>query len=175
MAPGSRSRGAWALQVDAGFAYPVLLVAVAVLGLGLARLGPMWEEADRRDREQELLRVGKLYAEALDRARRESPGGAGRYPERLEDLLLDTRFVGTRRHLRRLYPDPLQPSRPWGVVRDAGGAIIAVYSQDSRRPLQRVASDHGPASLPAAERYSDWMFGPRQLLKSASSRQPASP
>jgi type II secretory pathway pseudopilin PulG len=151
---------------SSGFTYPVLLVVVAVLGLGLARIGPMWEEAAKRDREQELLRVGELYAQALASARRDSPGGEGAYPSRLEDLLLDTRFVGTRRHLRRLLPDPLQPGRPWGLVRDARGAIIGVYSQDQRQPLAVVALDRGPVSLPAAAHYSDWVFGPRELLQS---------
>jgi type II secretory pathway pseudopilin PulG len=147
-----------------GFTYLVLLVVVAALGLGLAKIGPLWEEAARRDREQELLRVGESYAQALADARRESPGGDGAYPARLEDLLLDTRFVGTRRHLRRLLPDPLQPGRPWGVVRDARGAIIGVYSQDQRQPLAVVGLERGPVSLRPATRYSDWVFGPRELL-----------
>ncbi len=150
-----------------GFTYPVLLVVVAVLGLGLAKIGPLWEEAVRRDREQELLRVGELYAQALAEARRESPGGDGAYPSRLEDLLLDTRFVGTRRHLRRLLPDPLLPGRPWGLVRDARGAIIGVYSQDQRQPMAMVGLERGPVSLPPANRYSDWIFGPRELLITA--------
>lgn len=159
----------------AGFTYPVLLVVVAVLGLGLAKLGPMWEQAAWREREQELLRVGELYAQALASARRESPGIDGAYPSRLDDLLLDPRVVGTRRHLRRLYPDPLEPGRPWGLVRDARGAIIGVYSQDPRPPLARVAMERGVVSLPAAERYADWIFGPRELLNTAPRRPAAAP
>jgi type II secretory pathway pseudopilin PulG len=160
---------------SAGFTYPVLLVAVAILGLGLAKLGPLWDESARRDREQELLRVGELYAQALADARKDSPGGEGAYPARLEDLLLDTRFVGTRRHLRRLYPDPLQPGRPWGLVRDARGAIIGVYSQDLRQPMALVALERGPVSLPAANRYSDWIFAPRDLLHTMPGRATLTP
>ena len=167
---GSLARAAPAAcaRAGGGFAYPVLLVVVAVLGLGLARLGPLWEQADRREREQELLRVGELYAQALASARRDAPGGASGYPGRLEDLLLDTRFVGTRRHLRRLYADPLNPARPWGLLRDRQGAIIGVYSQDERPPLAQVPLVRGPVSLPAARRYADWVFGPAELLGSAN-------
>ncbi len=150
-----------------GFTYPMLLVVVAVLGLGLARLGPVWEQADRRERERELMRVGELYAIALASARREAPGSQAGYPARLEDLVLDARFAGTRRHLRRLYPDPLQPGRPWALVRDSQGAIIGVHSQDTRQPLTQVAVERGLLSLPVASRYSDWIFGPKELLAAA--------
>jgi type II secretory pathway pseudopilin PulG len=149
----------------AGFSYIVLLVVVALIGLGSARVGVAWEHADRREREQELLRIGQLYADALRRARLDTPGSSRGYPARLEDLLLDARFVGTRRHIRRLYPDPLAPARPWGLIRDEHGAIIAVYSQDERQPLTQVQIISEVVALPAgAASYADWKFMPRQQV-----------
>lgn len=148
-----------------GFTYLTLLVVVALLGLALARLGPLWADAEQRDREQELLRIGALYAQALDSYRHAAPGSRGGYPPSLEELLLDTRFVGTRRHLRRLYADPMKPTRPWGLVRDADGGIVGVYSQDERRPLLRLPQAHGIVDLPVADHYAHWVFQPRRRVE----------
>jgi len=146
-----------------GLTYVTVLVLVALMGLGLAKWGPLWAERAQREREQDLLRVGTLYASAVESYWRASPGSARQYPKRLEDLLLDTRYVGTQRHLRRLYADPLQPNRPWGLVRDSDGRIRGVYSQDVRKPFARAAREIGNVRLPDASRYSDWLFTPKDL------------
>lgn len=144
-----------------GFTYVTVMAVVALVGIGLAALGPLWANEAQRDREQELLRIGGLYSEAIASYYNASPGNAKRYPAQLEDLLLDTRFVGTQRHLRRLYPDPLAPGRAWGLVRAADGGVQGVFSLDTRAPFLRAARDLGPTSLPAAQRYSDWKFAPK--------------
>jgi type II secretory pathway pseudopilin PulG len=141
-----------------GFSYVAVLAMVALMGLGLAAVGPLWAEEARREREDELLRIGRLYAEAIARYQKASPGSAKRYPPTLEVLLMDTRFVGTVRHLRTLYPDPLQPSRPWGLVRDADGGIRGVFSQSDAPPLRTVPVVLGAVTLAPAARYSDWQF-----------------
>lgn len=147
---------------QSGFTYVSIMVLVALLGLGLAMLGPLWAEEAQREREQDLLRVGELYAKAIDAYVRSSPGSQKRHPLRLEDLLLDTRYVGTQRHLRKLYADPLQPSRPWGLLRAADGGIRGVFSQDARLPFARAPLELASARLPAASRYSDWVFAPKE-------------
>jgi len=144
-----------------GFTYVMLLVAIALVGAALAALGPMWAEQAQREREQELLRVGELYARAIQTYRESSPGSLKRYPTTLGDLLLDTRFVGTRRHLRRLYADPLDPQRPWGLVRAADGGVAGVYSLDPRQPWRRNLLVNDVLELPAATRYDDWKFTPK--------------
>jgi type II secretory pathway pseudopilin PulG len=141
-----------------GFTYVMVMAAVALVGLGLATLGPMWAESAQREHEQELLRVGTLYAEAIAAYRAQAPGSAKQYPHDLESLTLDNRFVGTKRHLRRLYADPLKPSRPWGLIRAADGGIRGVFSQDERAPLLRTGRDLGATVLMPATRYSDWKF-----------------
>ena len=80
------------------------------------------------------------------------------YPLRLNDLLADTRMVGTVRYLRKLYADPLDPARPWGLVLDGTGRVQGIYSQSVEAPLRVEALDLGSATLPAAQRYSDWKF-----------------
>jgi type II secretory pathway pseudopilin PulG len=141
-----------------GFSYVAVLAMVALMGLGLAAIGPLWAEEARRDREEDLLRIGQLYVEAIVRYQKASPGSAKRFPPTLEVLLMDTRFVGTVRHLRTLYADPLNPSRPWGLVRDADGGIRGVFSQSDAAPLRTVPLQLGSVTLAPAARYADWQF-----------------
>ncbi len=145
-----------------GFTYLTVMALVALLGLGLAAIGPMWADAAQREREQELLRVGQLYAQAIGSYRASSPGSVKRYPAQLADLLQDTRFVGTRRHLRKLYADPLNPARQWGLIRAPDGGVAGVYAQDERLPFVRAAQQVGVVQLTAAQRYSDWKFMPKE-------------
>lgn len=143
---------------ERGFTLPMVLVVLATCMLGLALAGPIWAQQVRREREQELLRIGRLYAEAIASYRDASPGSAKQYPRLLEDLLLDTRFVGIRRHLRRLYEDPMNPGQAWGVIRDADQRILGVYSQSADTPLRRVPVTLGLLRLGPAAHYSDWKF-----------------
>jgi type II secretory pathway pseudopilin PulG len=142
---------------ECGFAYVAVLALLALMGIGLAAVGPLWAEESRREQEDELLRVGQLYAEAIARYHGVSPGSAKRYPETLEQLLMDTRFVGTVRHLRSLYADPVS-GRPWGLVRDADGGIRGVFSRSEAPPLRTVPIVVGAVTLAPASRYSQWQF-----------------
>jgi type II secretory pathway pseudopilin PulG len=141
-----------------GFGYVAVLAMVALMGVGGAAIGPLWAEEARREREVDLLRVGRLYAEAIARYQKAAPGSAKRYPPTLEVLLMDTRFAGTVRHMRTLYADPLDPSRPWGLLRDADGGIRGVYSQSEAVPLRTALLQLGAVTLAPAARYSDWQF-----------------
>lgn len=145
-----------------GFTYLTVMALVAILGLGLAAIGPMWADAAQREREQELLRVGELYAKAIGNYRASSPGSVKRHPAELGDLLQDNRFVGTRRHLRKLYADPLNPARSWGLIRAPDGGVAGVYAQDERLPFVRTGLQVGVVQLAPAQRYSDWKFMPKE-------------
>ena len=100
-----------------GATYVWLLAAGTIAGLALAKVGMAWEETAQRVREEELLRVGQAYAQAIDRYRRWSPGYRKDFPPDLPSLLEDRRFLVPVRHLRELYSDPLDPQRPWLLVR----------------------------------------------------------
>lgn len=144
-----------------GFTYVWVLMTVAILAIGLAAIGPIWHDEVKREREKDALRVGQLYAQAIASYYKSSPGSEKRYPPTLEALLLDTRFVGTYRHLRRLYDDPLLPGRSWGLVRGPDGGIRGVYSQSAETPLRREPLDLGVTVLSAASKYSEWLFVPK--------------
>lgn len=143
-----------------GFTLVWVLTALALFSLGLAAIGPIWSEQVRRDREDELLRVGRLYADAIASYRASSPGTLKQWPTVLEDLVLDTRFAGTRRHLRRLYADPLQPELAWGLVKAPGGGVMGVYSTSDEKPLRQRDVRAGALRLPQADRYDQWKFTP---------------
>jgi type II secretory pathway pseudopilin PulG len=142
---------------ERGFTYVAVIAMVALMGIGLAALGPVWAEETRREREDELLRIGSLYADAIGAYYEASPGSAKRYPPTLEALTEDTRFVGTMRHLRVAYLDPMT-GQPFALLRRGDGGIVGVHSTSRERPLRTVAVSLGAVTLVAAERYADWHF-----------------
>lgn len=141
-----------------GFTLVGLMVVLVVLMLGMAQAGTWWSQDAKRDREQELLRVGATYAAALASYYGRSPGSVKQYPDALSELLRDSRYIGTVRHLRELYPDPLDPSRPWGLVRDERGGIVGVFSRSGDTPLLRKPVMAGIVSLQSSSRYDEWKF-----------------
>lgn len=141
-----------------GYTFVAVLVLLALVSLGLSFAGPTWSQQSQRDRERELLRVGVLYARALASYRDVSPGSLKMTPDTLDALLLDARFLGVMRHLRKLYPDPVNPGQPWGLVRDRAGHIIGVHSLSSELPQAQGRVVLDDRILPPARRYSDWVF-----------------
>ena len=142
---------------SAGFTYVWLLLAVAFMAAGLAAVAEVATTAMRRDKEADLLFVGDQFARAIALYRASSPG-AQQYPQRLDDLLADKRFPNVRRHLRRVYPDPMTGSADWGLVRGPGGGIVGVYSRSTTKPLKTANFPKGYEGFADAARYADWRF-----------------
>jgi type II secretory pathway pseudopilin PulG len=141
-----------------GFAYLGVLFAVALVGVSLAATGTLWQLEQRRERERELLFVGHQFRSAVESYYRQTPGPIKAYPRRLDDLLRDTRYPNTVRHLRRLYRDPMTGEARWGLVRAADGGINGVYSLSDGAPIKVAnfgARDHG---FGGKAQYSDWRF-----------------
>ncbi len=157
-----------------GFTYIALLIAVAVMGVWLAGTASVWHLRVQRDKEQELLYVGHQFRQAIERYANSSVGNARRYPLRLEDLLLDERFLQKRRHLRRIYPDPMTGEAEWGLIRLADGQIIGVHSLSTDEPVKKAGFDIGDMGFTGKSSYSQWVFlvtasgsRPRQLVPGA--------
>lgn len=140
-----------------GFTYLGLMFLVAVIGIGLAQAGAVWQTEVQREREAELLFIGEQYALAIGSYYENTPGGVRQYPPALEDLLRDPRFPETRRHLRRIYSDPVTGGAEWGVVR-IGGRITGVYSQSRQHPLKTADFPSAWAAFASSESYADWQF-----------------
>lgn len=143
-----------------GYTYLFVLFAVAVLGLVSAQAGLVWQAVAQREREAELLAIGVEMARALARYRGETPAGQSPMPTRLEQLVEDQRFPTPRRHLRRIYRDPLTGRAEWGVVK-TGDVIVGVHSLSKMAPLRRedLPLELGNAAK-SATMYSEWVFQP---------------
>ena len=142
---------------SAGFTYVWVLLAVAFMAAGLAAVAEVAATAMRRDKEAELLFVGDQFARAIVLYRASSPGSP-QYPQRLEDLLADKRVPNMRRHLRRVYADPMTGSADWGLVRGPGGGIVGVYSRATTRPLKTANFPKGYEPFANAASYAEWRF-----------------
>lgn len=140
-----------------GFTLLGLLFLVAVLGVGLAALGTVWETVNQREKEAELLFVGDQYRRALASYNRLGPGGEKHYPRKLEDLLRDPRFPNTVRHLRRLWTDPISGGG-WVLVRDVEGGIQGVHSPSDKVPRKTANFPGEDAAFEGAGSYADWVF-----------------
>jgi type II secretory pathway pseudopilin PulG len=158
MEPRMRPGDALTPRHQRGYGFVAILLLLAVVSLGLSSVSSSWSTEARRDKEQQLIRIGQLYVQALERYRRVSPGTDKRLPMELDELLLDQRFVGTVRHLRRLYPDPVSMGQAWGVIRSDDGRIQGVYSLSQEEPLIKGTVARPGLRLAAAARYSDWKF-----------------
>jgi type II secretory pathway pseudopilin PulG len=143
---------------QAGFTYVGLLIAVAVLGVGLAAIGQVWSTAATREKERELVFIGNEYRNAIMNYYAATPAGLIRYPRTLQDLLEDRRTPALKRHLRRIYPDPITGGDAWGFVPAPDGGIAGVYSRSEQRPLKIAGFIGLDARFEDAERYSDWKF-----------------
>ena len=141
-----------------GFTYVALLVAVATIGAGAAALGELWSQAERRERERELLFIGKEFREAVRRYYEATPGPAKSYPQHLEDLLRDQSFPKPRSHLRKMYRDPTTGKAQWAVVESPQGGIMGVHSLSQAQPLKTGGFYGEDMALEGATRYSEWLF-----------------
>ena len=157
-----------------GFAYVMLLIAIALIGVAASASLSLGASMARRDAERQLLAVGLEYQQAL-RSYAGVPMATvvptvARGPRELEDLLKDPRVLGTKRHLRQLYADPLTGRNDWAVIRDAGGYISGIHSTAAGQPIQTIGFELPLGSLEGAERYSGWIFGLPQAIKASGVR-----
>jgi len=132
----------------------LLLVLVAVSALAGAEV---WATSVQREREEQLLFVGEQYRKAIESYWRATPGRVKALPNSLAVLLEDDRFPMPVRHLRRLYPDPLDPQADWGLVKIDSG-IAGVYSSSTATPLKRSGFPVRYAHFEDAKDYRQWSF-----------------
>lgn len=138
-----------------GYAYLYLLFSIALLAVTAVGMGSLEHLARTRQEERELIRIGHEFRAALLSYRRANP--VRQFPLALEDLLEDTRNGPMRRHLRKMYVDPVARTSEWGLFRQAN-QIIGVYSLAERKPLKQAGFDEEDSDFEGASRYSDWKF-----------------
>jgi type II secretory pathway pseudopilin PulG len=142
-----------------GFTYIALILAIALHGAVLATVGSVWHIAQKRERERELLFIGEQFRNAIRAYAQSGPGTRGQLPRTLDDLLLDPRFPGNKRHLRKVFVDPMTWKTEWGLVKTPdGGAILGVYSLSEETPLKQTHFQPADRAFEGAASYSDWKF-----------------
>ncbi len=158
------------LRLEKGFVYIWALFSVALLGVVMAGIGEVWQTKAQREREQELLFVGEQFRKAIMSYYNNATGDLKQYPESLEDLLLDDRSSTSKRHLRKIFRDPMTNSYEWGLVMEPaleqttgpgfinGSGIIGVYSHSTKIPIRVKNFPDGYADFSKAESYQDWKF-----------------
>ena len=146
------------LRHQRGFSYAVLLIAVIVIALAAEVAVQTTAQVMKREREAELLYRGDQYRRAI-KSYYESSVGIKRYPPSLEDLLIDPRSVG-RRHIRQLYPDPMdrKGKGEWTLIRATDGGIKGVASTSGDKPLKQANFPPGMEGFTGAATYAAWVF-----------------
>jgi type II secretory pathway pseudopilin PulG len=158
-APSCRPRGP---ANAAGFTYIGLLIAVVILGVGLSAVGTVWRMQAQREREQELLFIGREFQAAI--AAYSKAGGGRQFPQDLNDLLEDKRGPEPRHYLRKLYADPMTGAADWTILQaDALGiagftGIVGIASSSKAAPLKKAGFSAGEEAFADATCYCDWKF-----------------
>jgi len=155
---------------SAGFTYIGLLLLVAVMGISLAVAAGVWQTAQKRDKEEELLFAGDQIRRAIGMYIANSSA----YPRRLEDLLKDPGFPGVRRYLRKIYRDPMTGSAEWALVKSAGDTIIGVHSLSDAEPLKKSGFSTADQDFEGKTKYSDWVFLAKAVQATPGATAPAS-
>lgn len=143
---------------QSGFAYLFLLFLIALLAVSVLAISTLAHYAGVRSDEAELLRIGGEFRRALASYR--DAANPRVYPASLDELLLDRRSGIERRHLRKLYIDPITRQSEWGLVMEAG-RIVGVHSRSERTPFKVSGFDPVDGAFEGAAHYSDWIFQPR--------------
>jgi type II secretory pathway pseudopilin PulG len=138
----------------AGFTYVGLLIAVVIMGIALSAVGVVWRTQAQREREQQLLFIGRDFERALA-----SYYKTGRqFPQEIDDLLDDKRAPLPAHHLRRLYNDPMTGAQDWSIIREGAMGITGIASISKDAPIKKDGFNKDEDAFKDAAGYGDWQF-----------------
>ena len=139
----------------AGFTYIGLLIAVVILGISLSAVGTVWRTQAQREREQELLFIGREFRTAIAAYYRAGPH---QLPQDISDLLEDKRWPEPRHFLRRLYVDPMTGAQDWTILRTDMLGITGIASSSNAEPLKKKGFPLEETAFEDVSCYCDWKF-----------------
>ncbi|WP_020653512.1 type II secretion system protein [Massilia niastensis] len=164
---------------QAGFTYLGLIILVAIIGMVGAATLKIGSLLQRVAAEEELLETGAAFSAALESYAAATPRGQPPQPPTLDVLLKDPRFPGVRRHLRKIFVDPMTGKAEWGVVYLGGGdkGVVAVYSLSEAKPLKIANFDSRFRNFENKEKISEWRFtaNSQELVNTPRPPKPAAP
>jgi type II secretory pathway pseudopilin PulG len=140
-----------------GFTYIGLMIMIAISGIALAGVGIVWHQDLQREREKELIFIGEEYRNAIGSYYENSPGEIKQFPKSLDDLIADNRFPSIKRHLRKLYEDPVSQGKTWGLEVQQG-RIVGIYSLSKQNPIKKTGFQAQYQAFNSVKEYSDWKF-----------------
>ncbi len=140
-----------------GFSYPAVLALIVVTGIAVTTAQKSWTTIIKQEKERELLFRGDQIQKAIA-SYYNAMEDIKIYPSSLNELIKDPRFPVLKRHLRKIYSDPMTGSDEWGVIYTQGGRIKGVFSKDYREPIKK--NNFAPAYSHFQDKmhYSDWKF-----------------
>jgi type II secretory pathway pseudopilin PulG len=135
-----------------------VLVFVLITTLAAGSLVTSYQQALRREKEEQLLFAGDQIRRAiLSYYNTLPPDGRRSLPPSLDALLDDQRFPTPRQHLRRIYIDPMTGKVDWTLVTNGAG-IVGVSSRAPQEPLKKNAFPAAYEPFQNALAYTDWVF-----------------
>lgn len=151
--------------VIAGFAYLWTLMLIGFMGVGLTIGSHLYQTSVQREKETQLLFIGRQFRLAIERYKSSGPENAkDQYPATLDNLLKDPRYPNTVRHLRKLYIDPMTGKNEWGTL-VLQGRIVGVHSLSEQKPIKQDNFEASDASFRNKNKYAEWVFTyPADLL-----------
>lgn len=152
----------YANLIEHGFTYVGILILIAVIGLVSSATLKVGTLLQRREAEYELLAIGLEYRNALISYANATPQGQSIFPGSMQDLVKDPRYPNARRHLRRIYVDPITAKEEWGTVSAPDGTGIAgIHSLSNSKPIKVANFDANFPNFNEKSSYKDWVFTSR--------------
>lgn len=145
-------------QSSLGFILLGMLVLMLIAGYALAECAAKWQDSVRREREQELLKIGDTIRKAIGSYYQLTPGVVKQYPPNLEALLHDDRFPMPQRYLRKLYIDPITQQANWGLLQAPSGGVMGIYSLSHDKPFKTHNFSFPYQSFENLKAYESWYF-----------------
>jgi len=109
-----------------GFTFLWVIVAIAILSVGLLAVSEVWVTTARRQKLAELDWIGAQFTQAIGSYYYATPAVNKTYPPSMEDLIEDHRYLSIRRHLREIYRNPFTGAADWQLVMSPGGGIVGI-------------------------------------------------
>jgi type II secretory pathway pseudopilin PulG len=142
-----------------GFTYVGLVILVAIIGLVAATTVRVGVTLQRAQAERDLLHIGEQFSNALKSYAAATPAGQPQQPPTLKELLKDPRFPGTRRHLRKIFVDPMTGKAEWGIRYVAGDrGILGIYSLSTATPVKVGNFPSRFQAFNGKQKISEWVF-----------------
>jgi len=113
-------------RCDRGFTYLWVLLAIALVGVGLTAVSQVWVTTAQRQKADELEWIGAQFVQAIGSYYESSPGFSKTFPSSVQDMLEDRRSAVVRRHLRSAYRNPFTARDDWQLLLTADGKIRGV-------------------------------------------------